>query len=143
MPYEPAWQAFLDSATAAVQAAAVEAAAAGGALGRRGGPDGGSSVDASAYDWRKLFSVHTHPPPGWSHPAGSVFAGHEVAGRAWVQWGNHSMIDAERALLRAALADPGNQAFQLLSDACLPLYPAPLAYTQLLSEGRSRVNACA
>lgn len=52
------------------------------------------------------------------------------------------MVDAERALLRAALADPAAQRFMLLSDSCLPLYPAPLTFLELLAEGRSRVDAC-
>ena len=51
-------------------------------------------------------------------------------------------IDAERALLRAALRDPLNQRFMFLSDSCVPLYSAPLVYTQLMLEGRSRVNPC-
>lgn len=52
------------------------------------------------------------------------------------------MVDAERALLRAALADPAAQRFMLLSDSCVPLYAAPLTFLELLAEGRSRVDAC-
>lgn len=51
-------------------------------------------------------------------------------------------VDAERALLRAALADPRARRFVLLSESCVPLYPAPLVWGQLLAEGRSRINAC-
>ena len=45
--------------------------------------------------------------------------------------------------MRQALADPLNQRFVLLSETCVPLYPAPLVWAQLQGETRSRVNACA
>lgn len=51
--------------------------------------------------------------------------------------------EAERRLLAAALADPRNQRFVLLSETCAPLYPPHVLHSQLLSEARSRVNACA
>ena len=51
-------------------------------------------------------------------------------------------MDGERALLRAALGDPLNQRFVLLSDSCIPLDPAPLVHLQLMAEWRSRINAC-
>ena len=60
-----------------------------------------------------------------------------------VRWGEHSMVEALRALLRAALEDPANQRFQLLCEHTLPLQPPLLVYAQLMSEPRSRVNACA
>ena len=51
-------------------------------------------------------------------------------------------VDAERALLRAALRDPRNRRFALLSDACLPLHSAALVYAQLMAERQSRINVC-
>ena len=45
-------------------------------------------------------------------------------------WGD--TIEAMRALLRAALADPLNQRFLTLSDSDVPLYPATLTYLQLM-----------
>ena len=51
-------------------------------------------------------------------------------------------MDASRLLLRAALESPHNQQFLLLSEACVPLYPAQVVWQQLASEQRSRVNAC-
>lgn len=44
--------------------------------------------------------------------------------------------------MAAALQDPSNQRFVLLSEDSLPLYPAPLAWLQLVSEQRSRIDAC-
>ncbi len=52
-------------------------------------------------------------------------------------------MEAERRLVQAALGDPLNQRFVLLSEACLPIYPPHLLWLQLLAEGKARVNACA
>ena len=52
------------------------------------------------------------------------------------------MVEALRSLLRAALANPGNERFQLLCEHTLPLQSPLLIYQQLLKEPRSRVNAC-
>jgi hypothetical protein len=93
--------------------------------------------------WQRLFSLYAHPPPAFSYPAASLFAGREVAGRVEVAWGQHSVVEAERRLLQAALGDPQNQWFVLLSEDAVPLYSAAQAYAQLASERRSRVDACA
>ena len=50
--------------------------------------------------------------------------------------------EAERSLLRAALADPANQRFLLASETCLPMYPPHVLYAELISGGRSRIHAC-
>ncbi len=81
-------------------------------------------------------------------------SGHRVSGRALimtlgaldvivqVRWGEFGMVEALRSLLRAALADPSNQRFQLLCEHTLPLQSPLLIYQQLMKEPRSRVNAC-
>ena len=51
-------------------------------------------------------------------------------------------VDASRLLVRAALEVQHNQQFLLLSEDCVPLYPAQVVWQQLASEQRSRVNAC-
>lgn len=53
------------------------------------------------------------------------------------------MVDATRALLAAALADNANAKFVLLSESGVPLYSAATLYAQLMSEKKSRINACA
>ena len=50
-------------------------------------------------------------------------------------------VEAHRQMLRAALADPLNERFVLLSESCVPLYPAATLYWQLLRERRSRVQS--
>lgn len=52
------------------------------------------------------------------------------------------MVDAEKRLLEAALADPANVLFVFLSDSCMPLYPPLPTYLQLIQEDKSRINAC-
>lgn len=44
--------------------------------------------------------------------------------------------------MRAALEQPLNEKFVLLSETCIPLYPATLVWAQLLSESKSRIHAC-
>ncbi len=55
---------------------------------------------------------------------------------------NRAQAQAERLLLRAALADAGNQRFVLVSETCIPLYPGPVVWAQLAGEPRSRLHAC-
>ena len=50
--------------------------------------------------------------------------------------------EAERLLLAAALADASNQRFVLISETCIPLYPAPMVWAQLLGEPLARMHAC-
>lgn len=92
--------------------------------------------------WEDFFSIHVHPAPGFSYPATSLFAGHAVADPVQAHWGNHSIVEAERVLLRAALKDPQNTHFVLLSEATVPIYPAPAVYAQLVTDNKSRINAC-
>ena len=61
---------------------------------------------------------------------------------AQVKWGEHSMVEALRALLREALRDPLNQRFQLLCEYSLPLQSPLLVYQQYIKERKSRLNAC-
>lgn len=51
--------------------------------------------------------------------------------------------EAERRLVRAALSNHLNERFVLLSEACIPLYPPHVLYTQLMYERLSRIDACA
>jgi Core-2/I-Branching enzyme len=57
-------------------------------------------------------------------------------------WGTHELALAARTLLEAAFADPLNQRFIMLSESCIPLYPAATVYAQLMAEDKSRINSC-
>ena len=52
------------------------------------------------------------------------------------------MNEGVRAMLRAAVADPANQRFVLLSESCAPLHHPAVLHQQLTHETLSRVDAC-
>lgn len=52
------------------------------------------------------------------------------------------MMQAVRAMFAAALHNPLNQKFLLLSEACAPLYPPAALHAALVREPLSRVDAC-
>jgi hypothetical protein len=54
-------------------------------------------------------------------------------------WGSITLVTATMELLKAALADPQNQRFQLLCEATIPVRPARFVFEQLMAEKRSRV----
>ena len=54
------------------------------------------------------------------------------------QWGTHTLTQATRLLLHAALANPLNQRFTLMCGTSLPVRPALFTYAQLIGEPRSR-----
>jgi Core-2/I-Branching enzyme len=57
-------------------------------------------------------------------------------------WGLHSLVEAERVLLRAALEDPQNRRFQMLCEQTVPLYPPEVLYRELMAAPGSHVAAC-
>ena len=64
--------------------------------------------------------------------------GHEVDNRIESHWLYTS--PAMFVLLRAAVVNPLNRYFVLLSEACLPLYPAAAVYLQIIHDPRSRID---
>lgn len=105
-------------------------------------------LEASPIDWRLMFDVHVHvseadsPASVLQYPKGSVFHNSVLKEHVAIEWGNHTMIVAERALFKQAMKNSLVQTFVLLSDDSAPLYPALLSYMQLILEPKSRVNAC-
>lgn len=90
-----------------------------------------------------LFSVYVHSSrlEGFSDfSPDSPFYGTLLPETHEASWGDTT--PATRQLLRAALKDPLNVNFLLLSDSDIPLYPATLVYQQLVHEKKSRVAAC-
>jgi hypothetical protein len=75
-------------------------------------------------------------------PWHSPFHGRELPLHINATWGKFDIVDATKALMRAALLDAANAKMVLLSESCIPLYPPSVVYQQLISEPRSRVNAC-
>ena len=107
--------------------------------------DGDDDDDDDVIAQQHLFDVWVHPAvdfPGFAE--GSVFRGRELPPEFRVEtvWGTHTIVDATRALLAAGLTNPLSQKFILFSESDVPLYSPMTLYTQLMSEHRSRVNAC-
>ena len=89
------------------------------------------------------YSVYIHAPPSFTgYPPGSLWDNYLIQERITTRWGDYSLTAATRALISAALVDPGNQWFVLVSESDIPLYDPLTFYLQLMSEQRSRVNAC-
>lgn len=61
----------------------------------------------------------------------SVFYGKEIP-NIEVKWGTLALLRAERRLLASALADPLNERFVLLSEKCVPLWPAKYVHDYLM-----------
>lgn len=103
-------------------------------------PEGGPEVYAS----QGLFSIYVHCSLESSFPKGSLFAGREIRDRVNTTNGyaQHVLVQAELALLQAALEDPTNQRFLLVSDQSIPIYPPEVLYAELMAEGQSKVDAC-
>ncbi|PSS04688.1 DNA polymerase epsilon subunit B like [Actinidia chinensis var. chinensis] len=91
------------------------------------------------------FSVYVHSEPGFvfdeSTTRSAFFYNRELPNSIQVGWGEASMIQAERLLLEAALEDPANQRFVLLSDSCVPLYNFSYIYSYLMASPRSFVDS--
>ncbi|XP_058193885.1 glycosyltransferase BC10-like isoform X2 [Rhododendron vialii] len=91
------------------------------------------------------FSIHVHSEPGFvfdeSTTRSAFFYNRQLTNSIKVGWGEVSMIQAERLLLGAALADPANQRFVLLSDSCVPLYNFSYIYSYLMASPRSFVDS--
>ncbi|KAK3016787.1 hypothetical protein RJ639_006053, partial [Escallonia herrerae] len=69
------------------------------------------------------FSIYIHSEPGFvfdeSSTRSAFFYNRQLRNSIKVGWGESSMIGAERLLLEAALDDPANRRFVLLSDSFL------------------------
>ncbi|MQL72081.1 hypothetical protein Taro_004429 [Colocasia esculenta] len=91
------------------------------------------------------FSIYIHSKPGFVFDASTTrspyFYGRQLKESVKVAWGESSMVQAERLLLKAALRDPANQRFALLSDRCVPLRNFSYIYNYLMSSSKSFVDS--
>ncbi|KAK3039653.1 hypothetical protein RJ639_026994, partial [Escallonia herrerae] len=91
------------------------------------------------------FSIYIHSEPGFvfdeSSTRSAFFYNRQLINSIKVGWGESSMIGAERLLLEAALDDPANRRFVLLSDSCVPLYNFSYIYNYLMASPRSFVDS--
>ncbi|KGN51369.1 glycosyltransferase BC10 [Cucumis sativus] len=93
------------------------------------------------------FSIFVHSRPGFlfnkATTRSTYFLNRQVNDSIQVDWGEASMIEAERILLRHALTDSSNQRFVFLSDSCVPLYNFSYTYDYVMSTSTSFVDSFA
>ncbi|KAF8037580.1 hypothetical protein BT93_B0459 [Corymbia citriodora subsp. variegata] len=93
------------------------------------------------------FSIFVHSRPGFvlnkATTRSVYFLNRQVNDSVQVDWGEASMIEAERILLRHALGEPFNERFVFLSDSCLPLYNFSYTYDYIMSTATSFVDSFA
>ncbi|XP_019174142.1 PREDICTED: uncharacterized protein LOC109169706 isoform X2 [Ipomoea nil] len=91
------------------------------------------------------FSIYIHTEPGFvfdkSTTRSAFFYNRQLKNSIKVAWGESSMIEAEKLLFAAALGDPRNQRFVLLSDSCVPLHKFSYIYKYLVNSPRSFVDS--
>lgn len=96
-------------------------------------------------DEENKFSIYVHSRPGFllnkATTRSAYFLGHQVNNSIQVEWGEASMIQAERVLLQNALEDLHNERFVFLSDSCIPLYNLSYTYDYIMSTSTSFVDS--
>jgi hypothetical protein len=87
------------------------------------------------YQQHALFSVYVHTTAGALLPHDSVLSGCELPVRLNTTRGyaQHVLTEAAALLLRAALSDPLNAKFVLVSDTSLPIYPPQVTPQRILN----------
>ncbi|KAI3452459.1 hypothetical protein Pfo_009123 [Paulownia fortunei] len=98
-------------------------------------------------DAENRFSIYVHSRPGFllnkATTRSTFFLNRQINDSIQVDWGEASMIQAERILLQNALMDPFNERFLFLSDSCLPLYNFSYTYDYIMSASTSFVDSFA
>ncbi|XP_037457114.1 glycosyltransferase BC10-like isoform X2 [Triticum dicoccoides] len=93
------------------------------------------------------FSIFVHSRPGFvltrATTRSRFFYNRQVNNSVQVDWGEASMIEAERILLSHALKDPFNERFVFVSDSCVPLYNFNYTYDYIMSASTSFVDSFA
>uniref|UniRef100_A0A0D9WDA0 Uncharacterized protein n=1 Tax=Leersia perrieri TaxID=77586 RepID=A0A0D9WDA0_9ORYZ len=104
-------------------------------------------ISAMLGDKEGRFSIFVHSRPGFvltrATTRSSFFYNRQVNNSVQVDWGEASMIEAERVLLAHALKDPLNERFVFVSDSCVPLYNFNYTYDYIMSSSTSFVDSFA
>ncbi|XP_039055534.1 glycosyltransferase BC10-like [Hibiscus syriacus] len=89
-----------------------------------------------------LYSIYIHTSPKFvdEPPVTSVFYKRKIPSKP-VQWGNATMVDAERRLLANALLDCANERFVLLSETCIPVFNFTTVYNYLINAKQSFIGS--
>ncbi|XP_060670394.1 glycosyltransferase BC10-like isoform X1 [Ziziphus jujuba] len=103
--------------------------------------------DAFFQGGENRFSIYVHSRPRFlfnkATTKSNYFLNCQVNDSIQVDWGEASMIEAERILLRHALEDAYNQRFVFLSDSCIPLYNFNYIYDYIMSTSTSFIDSFA
>lgn len=96
-------------------------------------------------DFKDRASIYIHAStPGYnvSDVIGnhSLFHGRQIPG-VQVKWGGLGMVRAERELITAALEDPANQRFVLLSESCIPIRSFAYVADYLFASNKSFITS--
>ncbi|XP_051141383.1 glycosyltransferase BC10-like [Andrographis paniculata] len=98
-------------------------------------------------DTENRFSIYVHSRPGFlltqATTRSEFFLNCQINNSIQVEWGEASMIKAERILLQHALMDPFNSRFVFVSDSCIPLYNFSYTYDYIMSTSSSFVDSFA
>ncbi|XP_073155225.1 glycosyltransferase BC10 isoform X2 [Henckelia pumila] len=98
-------------------------------------------------DGENRFSIYVHSRPGFllnkATTRSPYFLNRQINDSIQVDWGEASMIQAERILLQNALMHPLNERFIFLSDSCIPLYNFSYVYDYMMSTSTSFVDSFA
>ncbi|XAR51895.1 hypothetical protein NMG60_11006686 [Bertholletia excelsa] len=98
-------------------------------------------------DTEEKFSIFVHSRPGFlfnkATTRSAYFLNRQLNDSIQIEWGEASMIQAERILLKHALSDPFNERFLFLSDSCIPLYNFSYTYDYIMSTSTSFVDSFA
>lgn len=93
------------------------------------------------------FTIFVHSRPGFLFNKATTrsvyFLDRQVNNSIQVDWGEASMLQAERILLQHALEDPLNRRFVFLSDSCIPLYDFNFTYDYIMTTPTSFVDSFA
>jgi len=103
------------------------------------------SIWKEFFNWRTQsneYSIYVHPQKGFTFRNTSLFYKKEIEHTVQTVYLKASVSEAERELLRAALTDPDNQFFCLVSESCIPLHPFQAMKAALFRSRASIVNAC-
>lgn len=91
------------------------------------------------------FNIYIHARPGNTYTKENTkcrfFINRQLKNSIQVEWGEASMIQAERLLIMEALKDPLNERFFLLSDSCIPLYNFDYVYNYVMTSQKSFVDS--
>lgn len=89
-----------------------------------------------------LYTIYVHTQPSFRFSNTSLFHGKQIKNLITTKWADSSVVEASKNLYQAALEDPQNEFFCLISESCIPLASFPVWRKHLFSQNLSIVNAC-